>query len=106
METTKVIFRKWSDAHKTDLCEIIAIFPEIPSNIQSWNCLSYEHCGQHSGADPHIIISRTTPATDKEAKDLKEELEQIGYHLVIRRRFPVNAFETRKKNQPFYGQRD
>ena len=63
--------------------EILAIFPyEIYNFKGNVNC--YQHVGQHGEADyRHCIDTLTTPATEEEAKDLKAELESIGYNLKV-----------------------
>lgn len=72
-----VVFRKWPGGG------ILALFPEIPADLQGATCQSYEHIGQHGGADYQHCISRTTPARPGEYADLKEELEKIGYKLKV-----------------------
>ena len=51
-----VIYRKWRDD-----AEIIALFPEIPSDVFGWYCESYMHLGQHSRADYNGVIRATVP---------------------------------------------
>lgn len=70
---TKVIFRKFNNG------EIIAIFPET---LQNGECDSYMHIGQH-GACTSGIPSFTKLAKPSEYRDLKKELESIGYKLKI-----------------------
>ncbi len=74
---TSVKFRKWRKKNGG----IIALFPEIPSDIHGYYNMSYEHVGQHGGADFSSVIARTVPATAEESADLKRELESIGYNL-------------------------
>lgn len=76
-----VIFRKYKDNGF-----ILALFPYEISHSNYVVC--YEHVGQHGSADYNHCISRlTTPATESEYKDLKKELESIGYNLnVVKRR--------------------
>jgi putative ribosome biogenesis GTPase RsgA len=76
----KVIFRKWANG------DITALFPEVPSDFFKPYCQSYEHVGQHGSADPYLVINNTTSATQEEYKDLKEELEKIGYKLQVCKR--------------------
>ena len=90
-ETTKVIFRKFNDE------EVIAFFPELPSDCNGYYCQSYMHCGQHGGADPELVYS-TKPAKPAEYADLIEELEQIGYNLKIAKRMTSHDFTTRKQS--------
>lgn len=91
-EKTKVIFRYWRG-------EVIALFPEIPSDSYMWfNCLSYMHMGQHSAASPRIIIYNSRPATPDEYADLKQELESIGYDLDVRQRLTNDMTRMRQRN--------
>ena len=73
---TLVVFRKWRDTG-----DIIALFPELPSDINGFFCDAYEHVGQHGGADFYGVIQATKPATLNETKSLAKELRQIGYRL-------------------------
>lgn len=75
-ETTLVVFRRWRDTGT-----VIALFPEIPSDINGYFCEAYEHVGQHGGADFHGVVQATKPATDEEAAPLAQELARIGYRL-------------------------
>lgn len=79
VEKTVVVFRVWKDSGS-----VIALFPNEDSG-QGF-CDSYEHVGQHGGADYQGVIAATRPATPNEAQDLLKELRQIGYKLVIRSR--------------------
>lgn len=76
MRTVRVVFRKWRDSGG-----VIALFPELPSDINGWFCDSYEHVGQHGGADYHGVVSHTVPATPDECAALSVELDRIGYRL-------------------------
>ncbi len=87
-EFTKVVYRKWRGG-------IIALFPEMPSDINGLYCGSYEHIGQHSGADYEGIIRQSRPATANEFMDLHAELTQIGYRLQIYMRATPAMRETR-----------
>jgi hypothetical protein len=55
---TKVVFRQWRRAPHS----IIALFPEIPADLNGYECQSYEHVGQHGGADYEGVIRDTRPA--------------------------------------------
>ena len=57
------------------------LFPEIPADLYGQYCDSYEHVGQHGGADYHGVIMNTRPANTEESADLVEELTRIGYQL-------------------------
>ncbi len=76
MEKDVVVFRKWRDGFGT-----IALFPEIPADIHGIYCESYEHIGQHGGANYHGVIQQTVPVRPAEYADLAEELRIIGYEL-------------------------
>ncbi len=90
METDIVLFRRFPDG------DVIALFPYLPAEcLDAWPCQSYMHVGQHGAADPRLIHD-TRPARPHEYADLKAELEQIGYRLAIRRRFPSDALTRRK----------
>jgi hypothetical protein len=92
-EETKVIFRKW---RKKEGGDVIALFPEIASTVgKPQYCESYQHVGQHSGADPDIV-NVTEPATEAEYAPLMRELEKIGYRLKVITRVPPGAYAKRK----------
>ena len=90
-EETPVVFRRWNDSG-----DIIALFPEIPSDKHGWHCLSYEHVGQHGGADDHGVIAATRPVTLDEAVPLAEELTRIGYRLRPIKRASQRVHEARR----------
>jgi hypothetical protein len=81
-----VIFRKWKDG------DIIALFPNIAHDTNGFYCSSYMHVGQHGGADYAGVLTQTKLASESEYKNLKKELENIGYVLNVKtrwkRRFP------------------
>ncbi len=81
-EPVNVIFRKYSDG------AIIALFPDLYCDDAHRFCESYMHVGQHSGASYIDVVAMTKRATPAEYQELKEELERIGYVLVVKlRRF-------------------
>jgi hypothetical protein len=85
-----VIFRRFPDG------DIIALFPYLAAEcLNPWPCQSYMHIGQHGAADPRIMHG-TRPAKRHEYAALKMELEQVGYRLVVRQRFPGDACERRR----------
>jgi hypothetical protein len=49
------------------------------------------HIGQHGAADYALVIRRTRPANEIEpdVRELREELEEIGYRLIVRKRRPA-----------------
>lgn len=79
-DLTAVVFRKWREQP----CTILALFPEIGAG--DYGYLSYEHVGQHGGADYQGCIANTTPATPAGYADLRAELEGLGYNLRIMKR--------------------
>lgn len=83
-----VIFRKWRAAPRT----VVALFPEIEAGTSFGGtklCQSYEHVGQHGGADYEYVIHMTTPTRPEEYADLKVELKQLGYILNVRKHKPT-----------------
>lgn len=82
MSKTKVIFRRVKDTS-----EIVAIFPEIHWNAYG-DLMSYQHTGQHSGATLDWIKHETKIATPEEYRELKQELDGLGYELIIRQCLP------------------
>lgn len=88
--TDIVIFRRFPDG------DVIALFPYLPAEcLTSWPCQSYMHVGQHGAADP-LIVYDTLPARPHEYATLKAELEQLGYRLAVRQRYPSDAHDRRK----------
>jgi hypothetical protein len=97
MDADIVIFRRFSDG------DIIALFPCLPAEcLNPWPCQSYMRIGQHGAADPDILHD-TRPAHPAEYAPLKAELEQIGYRLIVHRRFPGDAYARRKASLSFSG---
>jgi hypothetical protein len=80
---TDVIFRV--DTSKDFKGTVFAIFPHQVADYKG-NVMSYQHIGQHSGANYSHCINTSKPATEKQYSDLKTELEQIGYSLRIVKR--------------------
>jgi hypothetical protein len=80
-DKTAVIFRMYRTLPKTAL----ALFPYVDGGPGC--CMSYEHVGQHGDANYLSCMGITVPATPEQYKELKVELETIGYNLqVINRR--------------------
>lgn len=92
-EVTTVIFRKWPNG------DIIALFPEDPSDNTGKFCSSYEHIGQHGGADASGVIGDTRPAKPAEYADLKAELEAApyNYRLRVRQKNTYEMYQARKR---------
>jgi len=92
-EKTIVIFRFWKVSNN-----VIAIFPEIPGDMNLYTCSSYEHLGQHGACNPNGIIEDSRLAKPEEYEDLKEELENsFGYNLEIKKRYTQKHLMAREK---------
>ena len=92
MQTVKVVFRRWKDSG-----DVIALFPELPSDIKGLFCDSYMQVGQHGGADYHGVIGQTVPATPGECAALSVELKRIGYRLKPLQRASCRHHERRRE---------
>jgi len=92
MNEQRVVFRKWRDTGS-----VIALFPEIPTDLQGWYCEAYEHVGQHGGADYHGVIRATRPAKPTEYRSLANELDGIGYRVKPVKRASSRHHEQRRK---------
>ena len=90
-EADVVVFRRWKDTG-----DVIALFPELPADLGGDCCDSYEHCGQHGGADYHGVVQHTEPCSPDEAADLVAELRTIGYRLRPVRRASHVHHEARR----------
>jgi hypothetical protein len=80
MGKTIVVFRKFRSGG-----DILALFPELAATHDGRYCESYQHVGQHSGADYEGCIAVSVPARPEEYGDLARELTRIGYDLEIRK---------------------
>ncbi len=76
MQRVAAVFRKWPGTG-----DVIALFPELPADANGWFCDSYEHVGQHGGADYQGVIFQTVAASPAESAALALELKQLGYQL-------------------------
>jgi hypothetical protein len=92
MDKDIVVFRKWKDGFG-----VIALFPEIPTDLYGRYCESYEHVGQHGGADYQGVIMNTRPANVEESADLAEELQIIGYDLRAIKKASQQHHERRRR---------
>jgi hypothetical protein len=92
-EKDLVIIRVW----KGDDSDVFALFPELPADNAGNLCTSYQHIGQHSGADYHGCIGNSRPATAEEAAPLLEELRRIGYNPRVIRRANYRHHQTRRQ---------
>jgi hypothetical protein len=82
--TTDMVFRV--DTTKDFKGTVFALFPHEVSDI-SGSVTYYQHVGQHSSADYNHCIKTSRIATEEEARDLRAELESLGYNIqVVKRR--------------------
>jgi hypothetical protein len=72
-----VVFRRWRDRSG----DVIALFPELPADVNGRFCDSYMHIGQHGAADYHGVIQHTVPVGPKQYAALAQELRLVGYNL-------------------------
>ena len=89
---TKVVFKKiyWFNG-ENPIVEINAIFPDELQAVVNGekHYLGYAHIGQHTEIHEDFLnlsqVGNHTieTATEEEYKDLKKELESIGYELEI-----------------------
>jgi hypothetical protein len=78
-EVTRAVFRKWGAREGGG---VIALFPDIcegPGRVSS-----YEHTGQHGGADYDGVVRRTVPASPQEYATLKRELEAAPFYYTLK----------------------
>lgn len=95
--TTDIMFRY--DTSKDWKGIIFAILPhEIADN--KGNVTTYQHIGQHSSGEYQVCIQMSRPATEIEYKDLKTELESIGYNVKV-----VKKQNRKKYLQLYYSQK-
>lgn len=90
--TTDVVFRRWPDG------SVIALFPGESWDCSGRFCASFEHVGQHGGADYAGCIARSKPASAAEYAALKRELEgePYGYRLRVLKRASAKHRRARK----------
>lgn len=87
-DKTLVIFRVWTGVNKFGTRpepQVIALFPAVDEG--NGYCSSYEHVGQHGGADYRNVMRGTRAATAAEFTPLMRELQGIGYKLDVRKRY-------------------
>jgi len=93
------------DEHKTDMVfrvdssGVFALFPHEVCDQQG-HVTTYQHVGQHSGANYPHCIRTSKKATPKEYKDLFTELTSIGYNINI-----VHRQNYDKYLESYYGDR-
>ena len=86
MDKTIVIFRY--DNFGGGDGAVVAVFPEPELAPEPGQMLCYAHIGQHGGCCLGWY-THTRPARPAEYQDLKEELEDRGYVLTVRKRLPA-----------------
>ncbi len=89
VENEPVIFRMFGNG------DVIALFPEIATDVYGYNCNSYMHVGQHSAANPFLVNS-TKLAKPEDYQDLFDELTRLGYDLKVVKKFTYAMQQTRK----------
>ena len=87
--TDLVIFRTYPEG------DTIALFPEMPGNLNPNTCLCYQRTGQHGTADYHGTMKDTRKSTQAEKQPLIDELESIGYELKEVSRESIHMFLKR-----------
>jgi hypothetical protein len=100
-----------TDLHKTDVIFRIdvtkdwhgTVFALFPHNVadHKGNVLTYQHVGQHSSGEYSHCLKTSRPAAESEYKDLKKELESIGYNINVvhkqtRKKYLESYYEARK----------
>lgn len=92
-----VIFRRYPSRADGSGGDIIALFPTVPSDVAKPHlCASYMHIGQHSAADPNVVMRTTQAAQPAEYRELAKELRGIGYRLVPYRRIQAAHHRERR----------
>ena len=79
MAETRVIFKKDSDN------EVVAFLLDVPSNYG--NVVCYSHVGQHGEASLDYARG-CKPANKQEYFNLAMELQNRGYYLDVKKKFP------------------
>lgn len=88
----RVIFRAFKDG------EVIALFPDLPGNVDPSTCAFYAHVGQHGHARADELIAATRPAREPDFIPLKRELESAPffYALQVCKRIGPHAYQRRR----------
>ena len=92
---TDVVFRCDKSGDFKDV-----VFALLPHEVSTTNGLvtSYTKIGQHSSANYSGCIGVSRAATEKEYKDLKKEMEGLGYNLKVVKKQNYDKFlESYKK---------
>ena len=74
---TEMLFRIESDG------QILAVMPYEIGSPKANNVMCYAHIGQHSSCDYYYVLEKTKPASFEQYKNLKDELEDIGYNIQV-----------------------
>jgi hypothetical protein len=83
---TEVIFRRFKDG------DVIALFPYDIATLDG-EISSYQHIGQHSGADLGLIKETKHAKLDEvDVKALFDELTSIGYNLKVMQKVNYNHY--------------
>ena len=77
---TDIVFRV--DTSKDFKGTVFALFPHEVWDFKG-NVTTYQHVGQHSGADYKYCIQTSRLATENEYNDLKKEMESLGYDINV-----------------------
>ena len=88
-----VVIRVWNGASG----DVFALFPTLPADTIGRLCTSYQHIGQHDGADYQHCIRNSRPATKAEARELLAELRQRGYNPKVFQRATWAMHAAREK---------
>jgi hypothetical protein len=90
-EVTDVIFRV--DKTKDGKGTVFALLPHECCN-HTGSVTTYQHLGQHSSADYKYCIASSSPASEKEYANLKQEMEGYGYNFNVVMKQNYNRFLT------------
>ena len=83
---------------RIDNSGVFALLPTIPADVAGRYVTSYQHIGQHCGADYSQCVRYSQPATPAQFAPLLAELQTIGYSLrVARRQSPAMRRECRRQ---------
>jgi hypothetical protein len=75
-----VLFRKWRKSG-----DVIALFPTVLADCSGGGSVeSYEHVGQHGGADFFGIMRESRPAKPKEYASLARELRAAPFRYRLK----------------------
>lgn len=89
----KVLFRKLLGIEGNP---VMAVFPEQPFCDVDYLCINFMHAGQPGGCNPKNVVNQSRPATPEEYAPLKQQLEDQGYTLDVRKRLTKADKEERQ----------